>query len=135
MKAQELRIGNYLQDNEGELCRVEQLGDWGGNKDIIEASAINGPLINLPLSLIPLTEKWLIRFGFEELKDKYRLQNSSTIYDIIFIKEEKVLALEDFLVAGSNVITVGYLNHIRFIHQLQNFYFALTSEELQLKSN
>ena len=74
---------------------------------------------------IPLTEEWLLRFGFqiyEHDKDEYY------IYDT------------DHLVSLYKGINGGYqrrindyddgieLNHV---HQLQNLYFALTGEELK----
>ena len=65
---------------------------------------------------IPLTEEWLIKFGFIKVWNNYRLKPLGYLID-------------------NRLITVGsnYLRHIKYVHQLQNLYFALTGEELQLK--
>ena len=124
----ELRIGNYIQyRDKSSLLTVESLGSNGfstinqdgiqyGSDDICE---YNG---------IPLTEEWLLKFGFVKNEDEYILghlsleDRSKDIYS-------KDVNKEDF---GSWFIN-SYLLEIEYVHQLQNLYFALTGEELQLK--
>ena len=111
MKATELRIDNwvkwnYEESSDGNAYPVE----FGYELDDIK----NNPNIVKP---IPLTEEWLVKFGFE---------NNSMNLD-----EEGFLHLDISFIGGVNV----YINdmeypHINHVHQLQNLYFALTGQEL-----
>jgi len=103
MKATELRIGNWV--------------DLGGGRNHYQA---NDPELwsGLNINPIPLTEEWLVKFGFE---------NNSMNLD-----EEGFLHLDISFIGGVNV----YINdmeypHINHVHQLQNLYFALTQEEIK----
>ena len=120
MKATELRIGNWVKWNyeersDGNAYPVE----FGYELDDIK----NNPNIVKP---IPLTEEWLVKFGFE-YKDGYLtlelgyFSGSNFIYWIgdvlnLFCKSGMMLT-----------------NNIKYVHQLQNLYFALTGEELKIK--
>jgi hypothetical protein len=81
---------------------------------------------------IPITEEWLLKFGFKNWATN----------DNCFIKKHIQLELIIFNdktpVAKANNITGFYyffnkeIQSLTFIHQLQNLYFALTGEELTL---
>ena len=124
MEAKELRIGNYLN--------FEFHKDSGGIKKVgvflsdIE-NLIHGGNKSKYYTPIPLTEEWLVKFGFErtsygrEFKG-FHLEASS-----------RVLATD--VLSGfswEQVVDEKYLR-ILYVHQLQNLYFALTNEELKLK--
>jgi hypothetical protein len=70
---------------------------------------------------IPLTEQWLIDFGFENVslgeweKENILLDNEYTDKGIWNIVEE------------SQCLTIN----VKHVHQLQNLYFALTGKELK----
>jgi hypothetical protein len=68
---------------------------------------------------IPLTEEWLLEFGF--VKGKFG-----------FFETKKRLLVEDL---GNSITYDNKLlnTKIKHVHQLQNFYFALTEEELTIK--
>jgi len=76
---------------------------------------------------IPLTEEWLLRFGFElkeavmDEKKYYGWLNFSFHLDINFIEKSFF-----YHWMGGNI-------DIKYVHQLQNLYFALTGEELEIK--
>jgi hypothetical protein len=109
MEANELRIGNwvrwnYEESSEGNVYPVE----YGYELDDIK----NNPNIVKP---IPLTEEWLIKFGFDE-QNKTELgfwNNGDAIY-FSFGSEYDV--------------------KLEYVHQLQNLYFALKGEELTIKT-
>ena len=67
---------------------------------------------------IPLTEEWLVKFGFEENSTSFT--NSIAYPCIVKLKNQ------------SNCIFYNSLQ-IKHVHQLQNLYFALTNEELTIK--
>lgn len=114
MKATELRIGNYVYQSDayGDTpitgYQIYQFDTFcrGG----IVADYYKG------FKPIPLTEEWLLRFGFE--KD-----------DTIWIKHPIYGLLEK---NGRFFIELGETGgiYIQYVHQLQNLYFALTGEEL-----
>lgn len=123
MEAKDLRIGNfvYLTDKE----KVWEILD-GYEIDKCEENPFTQP--------IPLTEEWLLKFGFTRhhadyyndvilLKDVFNLDNGEQ-YDCLKVK---IYPHE----LGSAQSVKGDL-HIKHVHQLQNLYFALTGEELEI---
>lgn len=72
---------------------------------------------------ILLTENWLIKVGFEKHKnDRLRLRICN---DWTYLAWEKSLGIE-LSVSNHSVM----LPHIKYIHELQNLYYALTGTEL-----
>lgn len=115
MKANEIRSGNIVE------CfgvrEIEYLVKEGVHfKDGNGASFYS-------LKPIPLTEEWLVKFGFEKLED-------------VGFKHDNV----DFVLYGSEgeysfCTNEGWdiNDRIKYVHQLQNLFFALTGEELILE--
>lgn len=145
MKANELRIGNWVYStSHKQNVRIKLLD-------------IDREILNT--EPIPLTEEWLLKFGFvlrEESFHKFptvrdtfdktriveRIDKKYFIYDedvddwrtfcaevILDPKTLKIRAIgvseikNKFIVAGN----------IESVHQLQNLFFALTGEELEIK--
>jgi len=85
---------------------------------------------------IQLTEKWLLRFGFEciednQLKSLDLLINNETVLLFSNIEDnysEVAMFYREFGETGQSVIC-----RVTTVHQLQNLYLALTGEELTLK--
>jgi hypothetical protein len=119
IKANELRIGNLLTTGEDNF-RVTLI-----HKDFVKGVTINDKIVT-PTTIksiikpIPLTEEWLLKFGFEfdEEYNSYSLKMLS-VYD------GKNGFSSDLFWDGLDIETV---------HQLQNLYFALTNEELTIKN-
>lgn len=108
MEVSELRIGNFIMHN--------------GIEDKVDLSLFSGIEIfdteNL-LSPIPLTEEWLVRFGFEKRKFSYLYGYGNFLYDYrLKLWTWYGIQLHDYL--------------ITYVHQLQNLYFALTGQELEI---
>jgi hypothetical protein len=120
MKATELRIGNLVYKYYPSGIEIEAVNE-------INSYFVNGIGISA-IEPIPLTEEWLVKFGFEEEKDNdgvfgFKLKNFWYINEYQF-------RLSNFIDTESMVID----NKIHHIHQLQNLYFALTGEELTIKN-
>jgi hypothetical protein len=120
MKANELRIGNWVDWN-GELGVISQLLELEvafkcGESDLYES-----------LQPIPLTEEWLLKFGFEMI-------NSSPInYKIYCLKDITFNVIKDSNIKLYNKIVYSeQYKLIESVNQLQNLYFALTGEELTI---
>lgn len=111
MKASELRIGNYVYDTLGKVNKID-----------LEAITYIVKEPHNQVKPIPLTEEWLLKFGFE-----------------IGYNQKKMLDVycKDFglLIERSNSNNFYYKKvNIHSVHQLQNLYFALTGIELTFKS-
>jgi len=116
MNANELRIGNLIWD-----CEQKEIDKITGIEEC--RVSIDGSLFPYtPIDSIvgiELTEEWLLKLGFNNLD-----------IDISYCKD-------DFSCIEANS---GYLfwhkGHslliIKYVHQLQNLYFALTGEELTI---
>ena len=109
MKAEELRINNWVKDENGHYqIKGEHLDED------------NFPTIQT--WEIPLTKEWLLKFGFDEHAIGYYNKDF-----IIFLSYSNT-GLHQYRLRDFNTI-------IKYVHQLQNLYFALTGEELTLKDN
>lgn len=115
MKSNELRIGNWVYDKKFKgniefksffgLCNIEN------NPDAFEP--------------IPLTEEWLLRFGF--YKPAY-----SWIGDKFHLSEWDDYPLNWCVAFNKNNAIL--VDKLKYVHQLQNLYFALTGQELEIKT-
>lgn len=114
----ELRIGNLVTDKDGEVLEVF---------NILQSYVrvyIDNELEDLQLSYsdlkpIPLTEDLLLKFGFVKNSTSWtnwRRPNHTKEVRIGFVNK------------------LNYYNglEIKYVHQLQNLYFALTGEELKV---
>jgi len=122
MEARELRIGNNLNYDTAEGDILPTVIDWQDIKWATED--LKG--FNLVHSPIPITEEWLLRFGFDnigvkELPNKSHLQITNNFIGSVIFNPLKT----DF---------IELTEHVQYIHQLQNLYFALTGEELTPRS-
>ena len=114
MKANELRIGNLLLfENE-----VQELSSIHSDNTIrlrkTKEDNCHGcyHVNTIIIKPIPLTEEWLLKFGFEKAYE--------TCY------QYKDFILNDKFIMMDIDITI----QLKHVHQLQNLYFALTGEEL-----
>jgi len=123
MKAKELRIGNFLRTPNG-INHVSGIQD----REVVEVGEI-GYVIEM-VKPIPLTEEWLLNFGFEtyttEKSKVYKLGNFMVTYVL-----KGRFAGNKYLKAFN--ISFSEFGHIKHVHTLQNLYFALTGEELQIR--
>jgi hypothetical protein len=129
MKANELRIGNYVNVPNSKQCpfRIDAF-EHCSEKFIKVAQEVklNGfevhPLTwyGGDLEPIPLTEEWLVKFGFETNDVRYWQISSFRLH--INRYGEWIFKVETFE------------QEIKYVHQLQNLYFALIGEELTIKS-
>jgi hypothetical protein len=120
MKAAELRIGNYVKGLGFNIFWIVE----GIENDFIYSSKA-WRLLSC-FEPIPLTEEWLLEFGFEK---EYINQTGCDFFRFgeheIFYYPEKKEFKYDMLILSDGV-------NIKHIHQLQNLYFALAGEELTI---
>lgn len=116
MEATELRIFNYVETQSGSIVPIR-----GGGINAIEQG-------NLIVNPIELTETWLKEFGFV-VDDLVNTDGD----DIVFWSIQKPNGENLYLDENMQPVDTGYkiLSYeIQYVHQLQNFYFALTGKEL-----
>ena len=142
IRANELRIGNFVSVNKGFEMLVHSI-----YKDDTLYLDFIPPLVNegdiweedvSDVSPIKLTEEWLEKFGFLKLKGvKRKFYSQMThIKDDFFVgtrdkracdyKKGKSLV---YVCHGDNIIDLYY------VHQLQNLFFSLTGKELTFKKD
>lgn len=116
ISANELRIGNYVlfANVEGFVCAItEEHISFEG----IEMWHCDGYYEFQLIDKIPLTEEWLFKFRFVDVYDTERHWLNKIQLDQI----------------GMAFYYNGIL--IKYVHQLQNLYFALTGHELKIKNS
>lgn len=126
MNTNELRIGNLVNISEedkvitGIMKGGVYFGEHGFCANIIDF-----------IQPIPLTEEWLLKFGFEHHKaDKSDVYKLNKFIYAVYVNEGKFKGKRFF-----NVLNISFkdFERLKYVHQLQNLYFALTGEELKLK--
>jgi hypothetical protein len=123
IKANELRIGNLVKyDN----C-VKVIDVINDSKNIVEFEDGDTVYAVFHCQPIPLTEEWLLKFGFVD--KNYTLELKAKRKTIVFNWFSKVVSTGK----RSGYYSRKY-RHIKYVHQLQNLYFALTGEELEVKN-
>lgn len=132
MKANELRIGNIVHFDMNDP-REDNEPEQGYINHVISANDLNNESITR-LTPIPLTEEWLLKFGFKYSKEEIAcfIKHYYTLNDVQ-IKIEQWKKDMSFDESYSLYMDYGYINSVKYVHQLQNIYFALTGEELELK--
>lgn len=124
IKASELRICNYVfyEDNYAMIESIEK------NFVGIHYKSKNGLYISIASEYpehifpIPLSPEILEKAGF-----KFKCNDFYTKNDIVSFSYEKGIGFYQTWVLGDNLI-----NNILYLHQLQNLYYALTGEELEI---
>ena len=108
MEIKELRIGNLIKLHET-ITKFEYT-DFNFN--------------SLFITPIPLTEEWLLKFGFISMYSNYIIK-AGDYYNSIKKDCEKWIYSYDESDAGCYE-----LKQIKYVHELQNLYFALNDKEL-----
>ena len=127
MKANELRIGNlvYVSDNLTNLIFQEITPINIHN--LMHLTGWDKSPVDIEFEPIPLTEEWLLKFGFENGFKQYELQN----FGLKVIKDTH--SETQFICFQGFINTFNEITNIQYVHQLQNLYFALNNEELTIK--
>lgn len=131
IKANELRIGNFLKDQQsGEILIVDELTATGIATIVLDRSKY--PLKEGWQAVpIPLTPEELEKCGFE---NKLSIAGFPTgLYqknglDIGYSGDD--IVLDQY---SARFKSEGLFVKVKYLHQLQNLYYALTGEELEYK--
>lgn len=126
MKASDLRLGNIVS--------------YLGNTTIVTGISVghistlsSGVLSENQIIPILLTEEYLLKFGFKKLDGvNFHINKGYNAYKITDYKKDG-FALSIGVPSNFGTEFISIVLKIKYIHQLQNLYFALTGEELIIK--
>ena len=134
INTKELRLGNLFANIEDDsIYKVTKI-----NEDTIEGICINNMgwfgeqhfhLIEQVLP-IKLTEEWLLKFGFNKDYKKGYIGKDFSNQDFVLTEP---FVMGDWQKGYAFEFTTGgwsKYKEFNYVHELQNFYFTLTSEEL-----
>lgn len=137
MKANELRIGNLInvfRHPEDESMTSMMAMDISLVDGVYWTELEDGFMVNVEdgITAIPLTEEWLLKFGFENKGHGFS--------DNIYYKQQEWCNWGHRVTISKTgtVLSHGFMNQwseltaLKYVHQLQNLYFALTGEELTI---
>jgi len=123
MKASELRIGNLVKNNlTGELLKVCDVLCDGINT--INIQGLNYGFIEP----IPLTEEWLLKFGFENKNGKFLINIDDRFKVCVAVRIDKWYLYNDDFDSECNIIC-----KVEAVHRLQNLFFDIWNIELIIK--
>jgi len=121
MKIRELRIGNYIQDKDGNIDEVRALAAVRGLPEKINDIPHEGYF-----QPILLTEEWLIKFGF--------VKNPDTSYDIVRYDIDEFQTVKLYSGGGASVAEEGMdAAEVDYVHQLQNYHFLVIGKDLTVE--
>jgi hypothetical protein len=137
MNSNELRLGNYINWIRIDGNPIEVVSIYNIMRSTVRCCTTTIEELNeiqlyySEIKPIPLTEQWLIKFGFENRDTRKWLyyKDCGTEYLVEYYKADNTFSF-DMLVDGE-FRTIIY--DLEFVHILQNVWFALTGEELELK--
>jgi hypothetical protein len=134
MKNTELRIGNFVHYQIND--KFDKREQWN---EVIKIEAIDFECFDKYYLPIELTEEWLLKLrfytGIDKRFDKGNIWLIDTIEYIYILRKSKLdnhfnlYKLDNF---SQKEYPIKYV--IKYVHELQNLYFCLTTgEELQVK--
>jgi len=123
MRANELRIGNWLHfDNFIGNSHYIQVTPRMFRNMGLDCSDNLEIELNQYYEPIPLTEEMLLKCGFHKELDAFYRKNKSQMIEVCFHDD-------GILITNQSVC----LSSIKYLHQIQNLFFALTNEELNIE--
>lgn len=130
--ARELRIGNYIWFNDAPekigIAKVTQILDNGILTD-------QGFAYINEIEPIPLTEEWLLKFGFQKSIGFFMILSKLTSIELGLNNDTAEIQYYCYFRERSHVGEGDYVllrKNLKYVHQLQNLYFAITGIELTI---
>jgi len=133
MEANELRIGNLVK-RLGKTTIIKSINIDEFNEYYISNSNFDQLKVN-QIEPIELDDIWLLLFGFDEVFHKtYQMIDSpfDYLHSIYFEFRSEYFGENDDFICGDYDQCI-HINMPKYVHELQNLYFALTRTELILK--
>ena len=144
MKANELRIGNWVLYNDL-YCKIIGIDKIGMDEDRVLVEYHNGETDYCYIDYIEpieLTEEVLVKIGFEKEKQlisiHFHLDCEIDVDNINYVKyviyPNSLPLLKITTSQYENYECFEFLKRgIKYLHELQNAYYCLTNQELEIK--
>ncbi|MBP1165072.1 hypothetical protein JOE44_001956 [Chryseobacterium sp. PvR013] len=118
---QELRLGNLTKDSRGKILTVLELLESYARVYTIRKEWWSSTSYD-DLEPIELNEDWLFKLGYECNKNEYSISGHDRFNVFQSVKGPYIFC--------DDKIAIKY---VKYVHELQNIFFALTGEELTIK--
>jgi len=140
MKTSNLRVGNFIKSTSFDVSRVVSI-DANGNVEFVHYAIPDseiGVWQDGEITPIRITEEWLLMFGFNKFGNlnqtyflNHDLETSFSFGNYAHAQTDRRskpnLIIEGRIICPDN-------GNLKYVHQLQNLYFAIKGTELTLKS-
>lgn len=130
MNTNELRIGNWVSEKVlgcRQVVTVDPLYFGINTGQGIYSIEHNN------LEPIPLTEEWLLKFGFEKVNNELTNIAPLNLPCTFNLPNTPFSFCQGKLILTTS--TGDFCVNTEYVHQLQNLYFALVGEELKIKED
>ncbi len=124
MESKDLRIGNYIYDDVDGLHQITSIDD-------LELGLVGDAIEYKYAKPIPLTKEWLARFGFKKNLYIDGYIGCDSLHTSFVLSEPN--KFKEYYTFNFGVGDLTNIKELIYVHELQNLYFALTGEELELK--
>ena len=133
MEANELRIGNIICSL-GQRHENGRMLEWINYEIPVDLEVLQNIIsknTDFEYSPIPLTEEWLLKFGFVKGKGAFFIEVLKTEF---YFRDSYTGGYYWGFISNSdwNMCELTDVRPVNYVHQLQNLYFALTGEELTI---
>jgi hypothetical protein len=142
MEIQELRTKNCLRYF-NDIVVVDGIHNTIQYRRYVSATRLKGNTTYFneidAFSPIPLTEEWLLKFGFTKGPESFFISHNDLTYhlesraDVGFKDGGYFMGIRYDDWEQDPVTIQKFTYDVKYVHQLQNLYFALTSQELTIK--
>jgi hypothetical protein len=146
MEAKDLRLGNWILEDDGILCKITgftpfdhstRCDEEEGCLLLIDLYQADGSISkgwecdSNEVKPIELSEEWLLKFGFEKKQIREDLKHKMGDYAYLHPDIKFYSLIEDkdgYMLSKFET----YICDIKYVHEFQNVIFALTGEELTI---
>lgn len=136
LKINQLRIGNWVKPNNSSGIESNEGTVFSINNHLVSVSPNRNPYDIHLIDPINLTNDWFSKFGFDVIDDQYFSKHTRCGIGGLGITMKDhlpmVLVVDERQYDGIYRQVIG--KQIKYVHELQNLYFALTGEELEVRN-
>ena len=132
LKCTDLRIGNLI-DYFGDIIKVDTIDYFDGKERVGGKTKDEDRVFDKPSYFAPieLTEELLVKIGFVKENEVNRMYNNRCVVSYYIGNFYKELVIEVRREKGFYKNNMVHYD-IKYLHELQNAYYCLTNEELEV---
>lgn len=127
IESKELMIGNFVNLTKDNFKTVKPYMMEGVDIYKVDESDC------YDIQPIPLTEDWLLKFGFNKDYKKGYIGIDVNNSDFVLTEPFIIGEWQNYCVFEFKTGLLSRFTEVKYVHQLQNIFFALTGKELEIK--